>query len=69
MSVRPARPPPPTPCRLARRWRSLNVIVTTLLASISSTFYLTLLLLLFMFIMALLGMQVGGEGGGACWVA
>lgn len=58
--------------RLAHAWRSLQRIIATLMLSVTSAGYLTLLLLLFLFIDALLGMQlfgyrvgVGWEGGGA----
>lgn len=44
--------------RLARKWKSLNRIVTTLLHSVVSVGWLSTLLLLFMFMMSLLGMQV-----------
>ena len=48
--------------RLARSWEKLQVIIRTLLSSLESVGYLTLLLLLFMFIFALLGMQVRALG-------
>ncbi|MEW5312152.1 MAG: hypothetical protein WDW38_003800 [Sanguina aurantia] len=44
--------------RLARTMVGLNRVITTLLHAISSVAYLTLLLLLFAFIMALLGVQL-----------
>lgn len=44
--------------RLARSWKSLNRIITILLSSFAAVSWLTLLLLLFMFICGLLGMQV-----------
>ena len=46
--------------KLARRWAELNKIVRTIFRSLSSIGYLSLLLLVFIFIMALLGMQVFG---------
>lgn len=46
--------------KLARRWEELNKIVQTIFKSISSIAYLSLLLLVFVFIMALLGMQIFG---------
>ena len=46
--------------KLARRWEELNKIVQTIFKSISSIAYLSLLLLVFIFIMALLGMQIFG---------
>lgn len=47
--------------KLARRWEELNKIVRTIFKSLSSIAYLTLLLLVFIFIMALLGMQMFGH--------
>jgi hypothetical protein len=44
--------------KLARRWEELNKIVQTIFKSMSSISYLSLLLLVFIFIMALLGMQM-----------
>ena len=44
--------------KLARRWKDLNFIMTTLLHSLAAIFYLTVLLFLFIFVMAVLGMQV-----------
>jgi Ion transport protein len=46
--------------KLARRWAELNKIVRTIFKSLSSIAYLSLLLLVFIFIMALLGMQLFG---------
>lgn len=46
--------------KLARRWEELNKIVRTIFKSLSSIAYLSLLLLVFIFIMALLGMQLFG---------
>lgn len=46
--------------KLARRWRELNKIVRTIFKSLSSIAYLSLLLLVFVFVMALLGMQIFG---------
>lgn len=46
--------------KLARRWAELNKIVRTIFKSLSSIAYLSLLLLVFIFIMALLGMQIFG---------
>eukprot|EP00892_Ulva_mutabilis_P001295 jgi/Ulvmu1/11166/UM072_0002.1 len=47
--------------KLARRWEELNKIVRTIFQSLSSIAYLSLLLLVFIFIMALLGMQMFGH--------
>ncbi|EEH58460.1 voltage-gated ion channel superfamily [Micromonas pusilla CCMP1545] len=46
--------------KLARSWKALNVIITTMFNSIASISFLSLILMLFMFIFALLGMQVYG---------
>jgi hypothetical protein len=46
--------------KLARRWEELNKIVSTIFNSLSSIAYLSLLLLVFTFINALLGMQLFG---------
>ena len=46
--------------KLARRWAELNKIVRTIFKSLASIAYLSLLLLVFIFIMALLGMQIFG---------
>ncbi|KAL6747997.1 Ion transport protein-domain-containing protein [Haematococcus lacustris] len=46
--------------RLARSWKSLNRIIQVLLSSVSAVSWLTALLLLFMFIWSLLGMQFFG---------
>ena len=46
--------------KLARRWEELNKIVRTIFKSVFSIAYLSLLLLVFIFIMALLGMQIFG---------
>ena len=46
--------------KLARRWKELNLIMATLLRSLAAISYLTILLFLFIFIMAVLGMQVFG---------
>ncbi|GLC39690.1 Caveolin-2 [Pleodorina starrii] len=46
--------------RLARNWRELYVIIHAILRSVMSTTYLMLLMLLFMFIAALTGMQLFG---------
>jgi hypothetical protein len=47
--------------KLARRWEELNKIVRTIFKSLYSIAYLSLLLLVFVFIMALLGMQIFGH--------
>ncbi|PNW76369.1 hypothetical protein CHLRE_11g467528v5 [Chlamydomonas reinhardtii] len=52
--------------RLSRQWKSLYAITSTLLASVKQTFYLTMLLLLFMFIFSLLGMQLFGYTMAVC---
>jgi len=46
--------------KLARSWKQLNQIITTMIKSLASISYLSLILLLFMFIFALLGMQLFG---------
>ena len=46
--------------KLARSWKQLNDIITTVFNSLSSISYLSLILLLFVFICALLGMQLFG---------
>ena len=46
--------------KLARSWKQLNQIITTMFKSLASISYLSLILLLFMFIFALLGMQLFG---------
>jgi hypothetical protein len=50
--------------RLARFWHSLSRIIAIVLSSFASVAYLTLLLLLFIFIAALMGLQVGWRQGG-----
>ena len=52
--------------KLARRWAELNKIVRTIFMSLSSIAYLSLLLLVFIFIMALLGMQIFGYKCASC---
>jgi voltage-dependent calcium channel L type alpha-1D len=47
--------------KLARRWEELHKIVRTVFKSLASIAYLSLLLLLFIFMMALLGMQMFGH--------
>lgn len=46
--------------KLARSWKELNNIINTIFKSLASIAYLSLILLLFMFISALLGMQLFG---------
>jgi hypothetical protein len=46
--------------RLARYWTSLDRLLTVMMNSIASVSYLVLLLLLFMFITGLLGLQLFG---------
>eukprot|EP00803_Ostreobium_quekettii_P004183 evm.model.scf_87.8 EVM.evm.TU.scf_87.8 scf_87:120717-129538(-) len=46
--------------KLARSWKELNKIINTIFKSLSSIAYLSLILLLFIFITALLGMQLFG---------
>jgi hypothetical protein len=46
--------------RLARSWRELNLIIRAMFRSLTSTFYLLLLMALFLFIAALMGMQLFG---------
>lgn len=48
--------------RLARYWAGLNEILLILGHALSSGIYLLMLVLLFMFVMGLLGMQVRGVG-------
>jgi hypothetical protein len=52
--------------KLARSWKQLNDIITTVFDSLSSISYLSLILLLFMFITALLGMQLFGYAFAFC---
>lgn len=47
--------------KLARSWKELNKIINTIFKSLNSIAYLSLILLLFIFITALLGMQVFGH--------
>ena len=47
--------------KLARSWKQLQIILDTVIASISSVSYLSLILLLMVFIYALVGMQVFGH--------
>lgn len=46
--------------RLARSWKELHMIIKAMFKSVASTAYLSLLMLLFMFIAALMGMQLFG---------
>ena len=46
--------------KLARSWKQLNEIISTMIRSLAGISYLSLILLLFMFIFALLGMQLFG---------
>ncbi|KAG2489238.1 hypothetical protein HYH03_012259 [Edaphochlamys debaryana] len=46
--------------RLARNWKELNMIIRAIFKSVGSTTWLLLLMLLFMFIAALMGMQLFG---------
>jgi len=46
--------------KLARSWKQLNQIITTIFNSLHSISYLSLILLLFIFIFSLLGMQLFG---------
>ncbi|KAK3250718.1 Caveolin-2 [Cymbomonas tetramitiformis] len=46
--------------KLARSWKELNQIITTIFKSLASISYLSLILLLFIFIFALLGMKFFG---------
>lgn len=52
--------------KLARSWQELNRIITTVLHSFSQVMYLSLLVLLFVFIFALMGMQLFGYSFGNC---
>ena len=51
--------------KLARSWKELNKIVKTIFKSVASIAYLSLILVLFIFIMALLGMQLFGHKCGS----
>eukprot|EP00899_Mesostigma_viride_P019380 jgi/Mesvir1/27443/Mv07229-RA.2 len=46
--------------KLARSWKQLNSIINTIFRSVGSISYLSLILLLFIFVFALLGMQLFG---------
>mmetsp|Transcript_6417 Transcript_6417/g.22602 ORF Transcript_6417/g.22602 Transcript_6417/m.22602 type:complete len:1664 (+) Transcript_6417:339-5330(+) len=46
--------------KLARQWKELNKIISTIFKSLASISYLSLILLLFIFIFSLLGMQLFG---------
>ena len=46
--------------KLARSWKQLNDIITTMFKSLAGISYLSLILLLFMYVFALLGMQLFG---------
>lgn len=46
--------------KLARSWKQLNQIISTIFTSLASISYLSLILLLFIFIFSLLGMQLFG---------
>eukprot|EP00793_Prasinoderma_coloniale_P003769 PRCOL_00003146-RA len=59
--------------KLARSWKELNSIITTVFRSVASVTYLSLILVLFIFVFALLGMQLFGyryefcdDGGQMC---
>eukprot|EP00878_Enallax_costatus_P025909 GHUV01027766.1.p2 GENE.GHUV01027766.1~~GHUV01027766.1.p2 ORF type:complete len:120 (-),score=40.76 GHUV01027766.1:828-1187(-) len=54
--------------KLARSWKELNRIITTILHSFSQVMYLSLLVVLFVFIFALMGMQLFGYKFGSCAV-
>lgn len=54
--------------KLARSWKELNRIITTILRSFSQVMYLSLLVVLFVFIFALMGMQLFGYKFGSCAV-
>jgi hypothetical protein len=52
--------------KLARSWKELNRIITAVLRSFSQVCYLSLLLLLFVYIIALMGMQLFGHKFSSC---
>jgi hypothetical protein len=52
--------------KLARSWKELNRIITAVLRSFSQVCYLSLLLLLFVYIIALMGMQLFGHKLSSC---
>ncbi|KAF6257951.1 Ion transport protein-domain-containing protein [Scenedesmus sp. NREL 46B-D3] len=54
--------------KLARSWKELNRIITAVLRSFSQVCYLSLLLLLFVYIIALMGMQLFGHKFSSCGV-
>eukprot|EP00882_Tetradesmus_deserticola_P027290 GHRQ01030179.1.p2 GENE.GHRQ01030179.1~~GHRQ01030179.1.p2 ORF type:complete len:131 (+),score=46.55 GHRQ01030179.1:120-512(+) len=54
--------------KLARSWKELNRIITAVLRSVSQVCYLSLLLLLFVYIVALMGMQLFGHKFSSCTV-
>ena len=51
---------PPAHLQAGRSWKQLNEIISTMIRSLAGISYLSLILLLFMFIFALLGMQLFG---------
>lgn len=55
--------------KLARSWKELNRIITAVLRSFSQVCYLSLLLLLFLYIFALMGMQLFGYSFSSCSVS
>jgi hypothetical protein len=52
--------------KLARSWKELNRIITAVLRSFSQVCYLSLLLLLFVYIIALMGMQLFSHKFASC---
>lgn len=52
--------------KLARSWKELNRIITAVLRSFSQVCYLSLLLLLFVYIIALMGMQLFSHKFSSC---
>jgi len=52
--------------KLARSWKQLNLILRTIMVSVQSVGWLSCLLLLFVFIFALMGMQLFGDKFTSC---
>jgi hypothetical protein len=55
--------------KLARNWKELQRILNSIIKSVASVCWLSLLLLLFMFVFALMGMQLFGWQMAQCDVA
>jgi len=52
--------------KLARSWEELNRVIIGILRSFSQVMYLSLLLMLFVFVFALMGMQLFGYQFATC---